>query len=76
MWLLLLQGLLDNTAFAALYIGAQHGGAALVSIASSAFMVVGVLLAAIFLHERPSASCLGGAAAVFAGIALLATIGP
>ncbi len=77
MWaLLLLQALFDNAAFVSLYIGSQHGGAAMVSIASSAFMVVGVLLAAIFLKERPNVSCVAGAGAVFCGIALLAAVGP
>jgi drug/metabolite transporter (DMT)-like permease len=74
--LLLLQGLLDNTAFIAIYLGSQHGGAGVTAVGSSGFMVVAVLLAALVLKERPGRRCLAGAAAVFAGIAFLAAHGP
>ena len=74
--LLLLQAALDNTAFVALYIGSQHGGAAVTAVASSAFLVVAVLLAALFLKERPNFACLAGAGAVFAGIAVLSAVAP
>ena len=74
--LLLLQGALDNAAFLALYLGSQHGGAAITAVASSAFMVVAVLLAALFLKERLNLPCLAGSCAVFAGIAFLSAVAP
>ena len=69
---LLFQAILDNTAFAAFYLGSQHNGAAATAVAGSAFMVVAILLAAIFFHEHLNLPCAAGAAAVFAGIAFLA----
>lgn len=73
---LLVQALFDNAAFAGIYLGSRGQGAAIAAVASSGFMVVSILLAALFLKEKLNLPCAIGAGAVFAGIAFLATFSP
>jgi len=71
---LLLQGLLDAAAYFFFLRGAQGQHAAIAAVASSAFMVVGVLLCWLFLKEKVSLVCWSGIGLVFSGIALLSAL--
>lgn len=68
---LLVQGALDAVAYYFFYRGAQGDGAPIAAVASSAFMVVGVLLGWAILKERVGLTCWFGVVTVFAGIAIL-----
>jgi drug/metabolite transporter (DMT)-like permease len=72
---LLVQGLLDTVAFFFFFLGAEGEDAAIAAVASSAFMVIGVLLGWLFLKEKVSLVCWSGIGLVFSGIALLSALG-
>lgn len=72
---LLVQGILDAAAYFFFYLGARGEDGAIAAVASSAFMVVGVLLGWAVLKEKIGAACWGGVALVFAGVALLSALG-
>ena len=73
--LLLVQGLLDSVAYFSFFLGAEGEDAAIAAVASSAFMVIGVLLGWLFLKEKVSLVCWSGIGLVFSGIALLPALG-
>ncbi len=68
---LLVQGLVDALAYLCFYVGSQGEDASAAAVASSAFMVVVVLLGWAFLRERISPACWGGILLVFGGVATL-----
>jgi uncharacterized membrane protein len=72
---LLVQGLLDTAAYFFFFLGAKGGDAAIAAVASSAFMVIGVLLSWLFLKEKVGLVCWSGIGLVFTGIALLSALG-
>ncbi|MBC7906336.1 MAG: EamA family transporter [Rhodospirillaceae bacterium] len=69
--ILAVQGSLDALAYFFFYLGAKGEDAPIAAVASSAFMVVGVLLGWAILKERMGLACWSGVALVFAGIAIL-----
>lgn len=70
-WLLCLTGLMDTSAFVANNAGLGHGHVAVVSVLSSLYGAVTVLLARIFLQERMGRSQWVGIALIFAGVVLV-----
>lgn len=72
---LAVQGLLDGAAYFFYFMGARGDDAPVAAVASSAFMVVGVLLGWAVLKERLTPACWSGVALVFAGVALLSWLG-
>ena len=72
---LLLQGSLETAAYFLFFEGAKGEDAAIAAVASSAFMVIGVLLGWLFLKEKVSLVCWSGIGLVFSGIALLSALG-
>ena len=72
---LALQGVLDAAAYGCYFMGAGGGDAPIAAVASSAFMVVGVLLGWAILKERVSPACWSGVAMVFGGVAVLSWAG-
>ena len=68
------QGLADSGGYIFLLAGSQGEGAALAAIVGSAFGVVTVLLARVFLREAMSAGQWAGIVLVFTGVALLAGV--
>ena len=74
-WLavLLTTGVLDGLAVTCWAVGATTSSVAVVSIITSTYVVIPVLLGVLLLRERPQAHQAGGIAAVVAGIALLST---
>ncbi|MEQ9349557.1 MAG: DMT family transporter, partial [Alphaproteobacteria bacterium] len=73
--LVMLQGLLDSGAYLALFAGSSGAGAAIAAVVASAFGVVTVLLARVFLREAMSPLQWAGTAVVFAGVAVLTLAG-
>lgn len=65
------QGLVEASAYLFFYVGSQGEGGPAAAVASSAFMVVGVLLGRVFLRERVSPGCWAGILLVFGGVAAL-----
>jgi drug/metabolite transporter (DMT)-like permease len=72
---ILVQGLLDCIAYFFLLRGAKGEDAAITAVASSAFMVIAVLLGWLFLKEKVSLFCWSGIGLVFSGIAVLSALG-
>lgn len=72
---LVVQGVLDALAYFFFYLGAKGDDAPIAAVASSAFMVVGVLLGWAFLKERVGPACWSGVLLVFGGVALLSLAG-
>jgi uncharacterized membrane protein len=72
---LVLQGSLETAAYFFLFEGTKGGDAAITAVASSAFMVIGVLLGRLFLKEKVNLVCWSGIGLVFSGIALLSALG-
>lgn len=72
---LLVQGMLDSAAYFFFFQGAKGEDAAIAAVASSAFMVIGVLLGWLFLKEKVSVVCWSGIGLVFSGVALLSALG-
>ena len=70
-----MQGLLDTVAYFFFFLGAEGEDAAIAAVASSAFMVIGVLLGWLFLKEKVSLVCWSGIGLVCSGIALLSAYG-
>jgi drug/metabolite transporter (DMT)-like permease len=58
----LLQGSLDTAAYFFFFEGAKGEDAAIAAVASSAFMVIGVLLGWLFLKEKITPVCWSGLA--------------
>lgn len=73
--ILAVQGILDALAYFFFYLGAKGEDASIAAVASSAFMVVGVLLGWVFLKEKVGLACWSGVMLVFAGIGLLSMLG-
>lgn len=72
---LAVQGLLDGAAYFFYFMGARGDDAPVAAVATSAFMVVGVLLGWAVLKERVSPACWSGVGLVFAGVGLLSWLG-
>lgn len=70
-WLLLITGLMDTSAFVANNAALGNGHVAVVSVLSSLYGAVTVLLAWIFLRERMERTQWLGIALIFAGIVLV-----
>jgi drug/metabolite transporter (DMT)-like permease len=70
-WLLILTGLMDTSAFVVNNAGLGNGHVAVVSVLSSLYGAVTVLLAWIFLRERMERSQWAGIALIFAGVVLV-----
>ncbi len=70
-WILFVTGLMDTSAFVANNTGLHHGHVAVVSVLSSLYGAVTVLLSRIFLRESMERSQWLGIALIFAGIVLV-----
>jgi drug/metabolite transporter (DMT)-like permease len=64
-------GLLDATATTSFAVATTRGLLSVVAVLASLFPIVVVLLARVFLHERPARTQLAGAVTAVAGIALI-----
>ena len=73
MWIVVLNGIFTASAYFTHYRALELGPVAVVSPISAAYAVVGVLLAVVFLHERPSTTTLVGAAVTITGVMLVST---
>jgi len=73
--LVMVQGLLDSGAYLALFAGSAGEDAAIAAVAASAFGIVTVLLARVFLREAMSLAQWFGTAVVFIGVAILSLSG-
>jgi uncharacterized membrane protein len=70
-WLLVIVGLTDTAAFVANNTGMQLGDVAVVTVLSSLYGAVTVLLSAVFIRDRIAASQWFGIALIFFGIVLV-----
>ena len=70
---LALNGIFTATAYTTHYRALELGPVAVVSPIGASFAVVGILLAVIFLHERPTAVQLLGAGVTVVGVVLVST---
>ncbi|MGZ8735011.1 MAG: EamA family transporter [Acidimicrobiia bacterium] len=68
-----LNGIASATAYGTHYRGLELGPVAVVSPIGASYAVVGVLLAIVFLGERPSGLALAGMAVTVVGVALVST---
>ena len=71
--LVVLNGIASATAYGTHYRGLELGPVAVVSPIGAGYAVVGVLLAMVFLDERPSALALTGIVVTVVGVALVST---
>ncbi|MGZ4130006.1 MAG: EamA family transporter [Actinomycetota bacterium] len=71
--LVVLNGISAAVAYQTHYRALELGPVAVVSPIGSAYAVIGVLLAVLFLHERPGAVALLGVAVTVAGVMLVST---
>jgi uncharacterized membrane protein len=71
--LVIVNGIASATAYGTHYRGLELGPVAIVSPIGASYAVVGVLLAIVFLDERPSALALSGIAITVVGVALVST---
>jgi uncharacterized membrane protein len=71
--LLALNGIFTATAYTTHYRALELGPVAVVSPIGASFAVVGIVLAVIFLHERPTAIQLMGAGVTVVGVVLVST---
>jgi uncharacterized membrane protein len=72
-WLVLLNGVFTASSYFTHFRALELGPVAVVSPIGAAYAVVGVALAIIFLHERPSALELIGAGVTIGGVMLVST---
>lgn len=70
-WLLVVEGIVDTTAFIAANSGMQMGHVSVVTVLSSLYGAVTVLLGTIFVRERIAHSQWCGIVLIFAGIVLI-----
>jgi uncharacterized membrane protein len=70
---LVLNGIFTATAYSTHYRALELGPVAVVSPVGASFAVIGIALAMVFLHERPTTMQLVGAGVTVAGVALVST---